>query len=89
MRGMEERTWDWKPLTACVCPTLLLCLVFFTVALTNITPDTGKTTGDDYSTRIIRTDGADWACLTANATETEIVRKTQKMLDKARKEIEQ
>lgn len=47
------------------CPTLILCLVLFTVALITGAQDTG--TGDsDYSTRIIQTDGADWACLTSD-----------------------
>lgn len=65
MYGPEEKMWDTKFLMALSCPTLILCLVLFAGALITGAQDTG--TGDsDYSTRIIQTDGADWACLTSD-----------------------
>ena len=62
MRGMEERTWDWKPLTACVCPILLFCLVMLVAFPAVCMPAGSPTVRDDPAARYVITDGAGLAC---------------------------
>ena len=64
MYDMKEQAWDMKFLMAIYCTTLIFCLILAAFVLFTNARDTDNTTDDgNYSTRIIETDGADWACL--------------------------